>query len=653
MSILDDLAQEATRQYHRVATLLGGNGTTTSDAAAPKAALLQPTPSGPPAPTVGDKLRSAPMPDTTELQQRLSPPKVDTEALARRSGALDAAYANASNAPRYAAPPMGVNPNVPPTGSPEANAFRASQAAEAGPRPTIAGEAVAPRNVPLLDRIPQGVRNAGQTFADATTDAFKAQMPSLPSGDGLLARGARYVGNGVLGAGKLVARAAEPVIEGARVAQVAMDPTMTKADVAQQAVEGAGRWGATAAGASLGAGVGALTGPAAPVASPVLALAGGVGGYMVGDEGIKKLRSMLGLGDMSPAERSSARLAAPAPAGQPGQPADVKNPYGDTVTTNPNGSQVATSADGSSSVLVKRPTDTAPAAAATPTVAGEAKAATAPKRAAQAAPASPVAAAATAAPGVDAQIAALEQQRNALGISGTMRMGAGPDGVSTGWVGEFTDKAGNAFSTAKGGKITPEQKALADQYMALSNQLSELYATQPLPSHGLIEGGQQYQVDNRTGIKVPLAVAESGKTSDYLANTVKAKVRGADPLQGKIEEYNATQGASNREVANIRAGADVTGHSIAAEASRYGYDKGLEGQKYKADKDAENVKRSVILQDETVDDGTGGVKVVKRAYTADGTPITQPSLFKEGQVFVDPKTGQRAIYRNGKWEPAK
>lgn len=717
MGILDELANEASTAYSRAkATLLGGSGTNTPAAPAQKAALTQP-----------------PVPNYDAANK--------IEQLAQRSGATDAAFANARAPKTYPTGSSGpANPSYAQGASPEAAAFRSQSGMAGPPAPsTIAGEAAAPRNVPLSNTIQKGI--------DAAKATWNAQMPSLPSGDGMVARAGRAIGNAGMGVLKTVARVAEPVIEGARVAQVAMDPTMTKGDVAQQVVEGGTRWGATAGGAALGAGLGAMTGPAAPVLSPVGGVVGGIAGYVGGDELVSKVRSMVGLGDKSPAERSSARLAAAAPVATAAAAAKPSN-----IIPGANGSTVQVNPDGSAQ-LASRPTDapSSPAAAPTgrPTISGEAKAATkkksSPRAAGKAAKASPVAAAADDTPdtsGIDAQIADLQKQQDALGLKAEGLNASTSNGVGTGWVGQFTDKDGARFSNKpmsdqekafaervsvtdaqgkpgetfeKDGKtyinhqvgldeigkplikafsadgkadgigadeaknyyrqhasfqkdygsvMSDDQAARVQQYLGLMDKISALQSQKPQPDSYTITdaNGNSNVVKYGTGEATPLALEAAGKGQEYRDARMKAQISAANPLAAKTEEELAKirlQNEGRIAESKIGAGATVSAASIRAAADE-------RSSKYTADKHAAAAKQNVIMQDELVDDGMGGQKTVKRAYTvgADGTAspvgVTQQGAdgkgvagFQNGMVYKDPKTGVSARYNNGKWEPVK
>ena len=211
------------------------------------------------------------------------------------------------------------NPNVHRVGagvvSNEGMRWEASRAAQAaGPAPA-APAAPSP--------IAQQANSAMERFKAGVTQTASKMAPSMPSPNGAIGR---MVGTAARGIGGVAVKAAPlvaPVIEGSKVAAVAMDPKSTKLDVATQAAEGVGKWGSTGAGAALGGGVGSaiLPGPGTVVGAAL----GGVAGYMGGDALIKKLRSAVGLDEASPVARTAERVAAPvaAAAAKPTQTASA------------------------------------------------------------------------------------------------------------------------------------------------------------------------------------------------------------------------------------------------------------------------------------------------------------------------------------------
>lgn len=625
------------------------------------------------------------------------------------SGTYNNASSTPVTAPATTAPPMTPpsNPSYATGASPEAAEYMRTSGM-AGPT-QAASPAVAPRNVQLPGAIQRGI--------NAASDAFSAQVPSMPTGDGFIARAGRAVlGKAGALAGKL-APVVEPAVEGARVAQVALDPNMTKADVAQQAVEGATRWGSTVAGSSLGAGIGAVAGGgvADPVTVPVGAIIGGIGGYLGGDALVNKVRSMVGLGDKSPSQRSSDALAATAKAATPAAAAAnvIPGANGSTVQVNPDGS----------AQLASRPTTPAPAAASP--IAAAARAA-APKR--QRTAASPVAAAAApqaAAPNVDDQINALQQQQDALGLTAQPLDTSRYVGVTNPTM--FTDSSGRTFTNAPegdaqkalrnnvsiidaqgqtgdtftqdgkqyrniaigtdntgmplvkafsvGGKGVDDQASAINLYRQMAD-LHNTYGTTTMPSdqadkvkqymdldqqmkalrsqgqtgYDLYQGGQGYRVGFDNGIPVPMAAATTGQSGQYIANMANAQVRDADPLAKELAKQQLVNEGSLAD-AKVHAGATMGAAGISAAAS-----------KYAADLQSQAAKKNIVIQDETVDDGMGGTKIVHRAYNAStGEPLgvqnqgtgKNPGGFVEGQVYVDPVSKTKAIYRNGKWEATK
>lgn len=632
MATIDDLAND--EKYARRASLLGGGETT---APAPqKAALLAPPK---PAPT-------------------------STQAVPPRSVP-------------FATPP--VNPNV--QGgvlSADAAKYQASQSAA----PAAAAES------PILRQ----AKSIGSTMLDGAKATYNSLVPSLPKADGAIGRMAGSVVSGVGNLAKKAAPLIEPIIEGGRVIQVALDPQSTKADVAQQTVEGAGRWGATVGGAALGGGLGSVTGPGAAIGAAL----GGIAGYVGGDAAINKIRAAVGLGDKSPIQRTQERQAA-----QAAQPAPAPAPVAQTAPA----------------PAVQAPAPSAPAPAPAAQAPGQRIRAAAP--APRPAPKTPIQAAVQAADttGIKNQIGELEKRQAASGLKADLTYGknglegtfTGPDGarftnvaatdrdkelaknvsiidangadgtvfeqdgkqyrnvaigtqaggvplvkaVSLGGKGDFGHgDAVSAYRDMEDAKLrlagmTPEQKALADEHVANFGKTKELYGqlndAGQVPAPVIIRNGTA----EVNGTVMPVGVYQSGKAQEYTDAATKGEISGANPQQAKIDAKLAevaAEGKNQLAVAGTQAGAHIAGARIAADANKYG-----------VDSQAKALKNQIIMQDETVDDGMGGVKVVKRAYKADGTPVGNgqpPQQFVEGQIYTD-KSGKKARYKAGNWEPVK
>jgi hypothetical protein len=152
----------------------------------------------------------------------------------------------------------------------------------------------------------------GPSFASRAGKAIgDAARAAMPQGSGAVLDGGTALGKAVGSVAKKALPWVEPVHEAINVARVANDPKATAGDVVQQAVEGTGRWGSTVGGATLGGAAGALVGgPAAPATAFIGGVAGGIAGYMGGDAAVNKLRSVFGLGDKSPIEKTEERRQA-------------------------------------------------------------------------------------------------------------------------------------------------------------------------------------------------------------------------------------------------------------------------------------------------------------------------------------------------------
>jgi hypothetical protein len=108
--------------------------------------------------------------------------------------------------------------------------------------------------------------------------------------------------------------------------------------------------------------------------------------------------------------------------------------------------------------------------------------------------------------------------------------------------------------------------------------------------------------------EIPLAAYEAGKTGAYQAAQAQADINAANPEQAKTQSKLAEIAAENAGRLGVA--------GIGAGASRYAVDQDVK-QKNEA------LKNNVIFSDEVVQDEMGNSKVVKRAFRADGTPITQ------------------------------